>query len=746
MTAASVAGKRAARPEPADADGPLPEALRRLMGEAVAARPWAGLAVGVVDRRRPDGILWLGGHLGHGGAAPTPETLFDLASITKTFTATLLELWAARRPELVDARLGDVLPAGMAAPADALARVPWRSIPAFLSGLPSDNLDTGPVPDYKRFALRDYGLDALFRHAAAPGFPVDAPGVAYTYSSLGFALLAECLTAAVGDGAAFPDVLRASLLDPLGMAGTRCLDDAARRLLPPCFDAAGGPAEPGVGGGFPAHFGSAGVLTTPADMLRWLRFQMGYLPGHELSTLLPNLQLPVTDLRTPAGLRAGRGFFLKDMDTARGPRQVVLKSGGIGSFVAWISFVASPRPGLMPSPVGLFALSSGAFDIRAFGMDALRLLVEADVPHRPRRPGLRTRDPRTGEDGPRVSYGLPVLASAAGHAAGGIVKFQPLAQQLPNHTADFDVLCLVSSRLPADAVDQARAARAAGAKLLYNQAGSACPATHGRRWRELNRPLEELLHMADVVVYQSKLAVRLADRYLGVRQGPWSLLPNAVDTRRFRPATEDPSPDRELVLLGGTQYRRYRLETALHAFAILRRRRPRAHLLVSGQLVWIPDQVAARRLADGWIRDLGLSGHVTFLGSYTQDHAPEIFRRAHVLLHPMFLDCCPTVVLEAMASGLPVVYGAGGGVEELVGDEAGLGVPTVGDFESHRPPEPRDLADALDRALAARHALGAAGRARAVERFDLQPWLRRYRELIYELAGRPVPMETEPCS
>jgi glycosyltransferase involved in cell wall biosynthesis len=94
-------------------------------------------------------------------------------------------------------------------------------------------------------------------------------------------------------------------------------------------------------------------------------------------------------------------------------------------------------------------------------------------------------------------------------------------------------------------------------------------------------------------------------------------------------------------------------------------------------------------------------------------------------------------VLEAMACGLPVVYAASGGTVELVGDEAGIGVPHPNGWERDEPPEPEALADAVRRALADRDALSAAARARAVERFALEPWLDRHAAVFNELAGGP---------
>jgi glycosyltransferase involved in cell wall biosynthesis len=87
-------------------------------------------------------------------------------------------------------------------------------------------------------------------------------------------------------------------------------------------------------------------------------------------------------------------------------------------------------------------------------------------------------------------------------------------------------------------------------------------------------------------------------------------------------------------------------------------------------------------------------------------------------------------ILEAMASGLPVVATDVGGADELVRPgETGLLVP------AHRP---RALADALAELLgdaAKRQAMGAAGRRRVEAEFSLGEMLRRYEGLYCEVAA-----------
>ena len=132
------------------------------------------------------------------------------------------------------------------------------------------------------------------------------------------------------------------------------------------------------------------------------------------------------------------------------------------------------------------------------------------------------------------------------------------------------------------------------------------------------------------------------------------------------------------------------------------------------------------------IDELGLAGRVDFAGRYAQRDAPALYRRAHVLLHPKVRDPCPNVVLEALACGVPVVHSASGGVPELV-EDAGIGVSSETTWERDVPPAPAELAEAVRTVLASLDSYRERARARAVEHFDLAPWVERHRALFAEL-------------
>lgn len=315
---------------------------------------------------------------------------------------------------------------------------------------------------------------------------------------------------------------------------------------------------------------------------------------------------------------------------------------------------------------------------------------------------------------------------------GGMVKFQRMQHAFPNSPRRFNILYMVSSWRPKDWQQLLWLTQRKGAKLVWNQNGVAYPAWHGPGWEKTNEPMAKLLHVADYVFYQSQFCKLSADRFLGERRERYEILYNAVDTTRFTPAYADPDPHHLVLLLGGSQYQYYRLESAIQALAVLVKHRSDVCLLISGGMSWIGDKAEAIREL---VTTLNMSDRIQFLGPYTQKEAPAIFRKAHVLLHTKYNDPCPGSVIEAMACGLPVVYSESGGVPELVGKDSGIGIPAELSWEQDLPPQPEALAEAVLQVAEQRTAFAEAARQRAVEHFDLCSWLQRHREVFEELLG-----------
>ena len=328
--------------------------------------------------------------------------------------------------------------------------------------------------------------------------------------------------------------------------------------------------------------------------------------------------------------------------------------------------------------------------------------------------------------GLRVFYGHDLLPAPDEPARGGTAKSQRLAHRFPNSAADFTLLYLGSSWLPRDLRGLLWLARRRRLPVVLNQNGVGYPAWAGDRTEEVNRPLGRAFAAADHVLYQSEFCRSAADVFLGGPSGSWEVLPNAVDVERFTPPPGSP-PDGPVLLLGGDQTQAYRVDLALRTLALVRREQTGARLVVTGRLVAPPD-----RLLD----ELRLRDHVDLVGRYSQRDAPALLGRAHVLLHTQMNDSCPSLVLEAMACGVPVVHAASGGTVELVADIGGVGVPHEATWERLVPPAPEAMADAVGRVLSDLPRYSAAARARVVERFALEPWLDRHTALFEELLSR----------
>lgn len=123
------------------------------------------------------------------------------------------------------------------------------------------------------------------------------------------------------------------------------------------------------------------------------------------------------------------------------------------------------------------------------------------------------------------------------------------------------------------------------------------------------------------------------------------------------------SPGRTLLHVGHSKSYK-NIPALLHVLSILTRslRMDVQLLKVGGRFV--PDQ---EKLA----RQLGVSDKIVHLGIVPQERLPEVYRCADLLLYPSWDEGFGLPVLEAMASGIPVVASNRGSLPEIIGD-AGL--------------------------------------------------------------------------
>ncbi|MFZ0301637.1 MAG: serine hydrolase domain-containing protein [Terracidiphilus sp.] len=200
-------------------------AVLRVLEDAIAQRAFPGCAFGVLA----GGEVVLNGALGQftyeaDSPAVEPETVWDVASVTKVVATTAMTMLLWQRGELdIDLPLGDVLPGfviGRAA-GDTARHVRLRHLLAHSSGLP------GYAPLFKTA----HSPARLFRECLE--LPIEAePGTRAEYSDPGFILLGKALEVIAGESLARGT--HREIFAPLGMAATRyCPAPHSRSSIPP---------------------------------------------------------------------------------------------------------------------------------------------------------------------------------------------------------------------------------------------------------------------------------------------------------------------------------------------------------------------------------------------------------------------------------------------------------------------------------------------------------------------------------
>ena len=243
--------------------------------------------------------------------------------------------------------------------------------------------------------------------------------------------------------------------------------------------------------------------------------------------------------------------------------------------------------------------------------------------------------------------------------------------------------------------------------------------TSRRWWHSLpNRKLQlgnrAAFHMSDAVLANSPQVARSVAEREGVRSDRIWHVTNFVDDGAFAPLTDEQHASTRVrwgvpdgAIVAGCVARLVPVkdhETLLNAFALARQTCPSAHLVLIGD-------GESRSGLEALAGTLGVSDAVSFVGEL-RDGANH-HRIFDVSVLCSLSEGFPNSLVEAMAAGVPIVAtGVGGILDAVTEGENGLLVPTKC---------PAELAGALctlfgDAGL--RDAMGAAGRRRAMERYQ----------------------------
>jgi serine-type D-Ala-D-Ala carboxypeptidase/endopeptidase len=223
-----------------------------------------GTAVGFVVGVTRDGktlFLSYGETVKGSRAAPNPDTVYEIGSVTKVFTATLLADMVERGLVKLNDPVQQYLPGDVKMPVADGKPIRLLDLATQSSGLPRmpDNLTpSNPLNPYA-----DYEERQLF--AFLNGHKLRRPPGTYEYSNLGMGVLGVVLARRAGS--TYEQLLSDRITEPLGLGDTRIsLDDRMRYRLAPPYNAAG---EPERNWDFGAFAGAGAVRSTARDLLKF---------------------------------------------------------------------------------------------------------------------------------------------------------------------------------------------------------------------------------------------------------------------------------------------------------------------------------------------------------------------------------------------------------------------------------------------------------------------------------------------
>lgn len=315
-----------------------------------------GMVIGIVKDGNEQ-FLSYGETVKGSGTAPTPETVYEIGSVSKVFTGILLADLAVREGVALDTPIQRFVPAGVTVPASGDRPITLEDLATHQSGLPRlpDNLKSSnrgnPYADYTESQMYDF----LERHA-----PGRAPG-RYEYSNYGAGLLGQLL--ARRNGTSYEKLLVSRICEPLGLSDTRiALDSGRRKRLAPPYDAKFARA---MNWDFPSLAGAGGIRSTARDMAHFIEANVGPARGGPLDSALVLARTKRHDLEDGHGIGLGWHFAQDGMTRWH--------NGMTGGYATWLAIA----PGAGVGVVVLANTASARLD--AFGEQVTRLALGLDA-------------------------------------------------------------------------------------------------------------------------------------------------------------------------------------------------------------------------------------------------------------------------------------------------------------------------------------------------------------------------------
>ena len=276
------------------------------------------------------------------------DTVFEIGSITKVFTALLFADMVVRGEVLPDDPVAKFLPGGVQVPEFYGKPITLLDLATYTSGLP--RLPSNFKPADKSNPYADYTVGQLYDFLSIYKLSF-APGTHYEYANLGFGLLGHAL--ALRAGVSYEELVVSRICAPLGMDSTRIvLSPSMKERLARGHDAS---LAPVANWDIPTLAGAGALRSTANDLLTFLDVSM----GNRRTPLAAAMEMTFAE-RRPTGKGTplvGQGWFVSTLHND----EIVWKDGGTGGYASFVGFSSkSRRAGILLSNAADYSANTRA--------------------------------------------------------------------------------------------------------------------------------------------------------------------------------------------------------------------------------------------------------------------------------------------------------------------------------------------------------------------------------------------------
>jgi len=308
---------------------PSDDAVREILLDRVALGRNPGIIVGLLDEMGPRVVA--AGVSGREGVALDGNTVFEIGSITKVFTAAILEDMVGGGEVGFEDPVAGLLPGHVMVPAEEGRQINLLDLATHRSGLP--RMPSNFFPGDMENPYADYTVEQLYAFLSGHDLQRGI-GAEWDYSNLGMGLLGHALS--LKAGRTYEWLVRDRILDPLGMGDTGI--DLAPPVSAPSAQGHGTGGQPVQNWDFPTLTGAGALRSTAYDMLLFAAANL-VGDGPEICTVLARTH----EIRVP-NIANNLSMALGWLVNQRFPdRSIVWHNGGTGGFHSFIGLDETRR-------------------------------------------------------------------------------------------------------------------------------------------------------------------------------------------------------------------------------------------------------------------------------------------------------------------------------------------------------------------------------------------------------------------